>query len=118
MRVMLTLLRDADGDGAGKKGDRAALLRLPCDCLFAAEGLDDHASVVAAQRKLTKARQPYLIRVMRQNPENALMCSLNYVRVALGEILSGVLKDFLDGQGKSGKLRGADGFPAPAPSKR
>ena len=55
---------------------------------------------------------------MRQNQENALTCSLNYARVALGGILSGVSKDFLDGQGKSGKQRGADGSPTTAPSKR
>ena len=100
-------------------GDRAASLRLPCDCLcLAAEGLDDHASVVAAQRKLTKARRLYLIRVMRQNQENALTCSLNYARVALGGILSGESKDFLEGQGKLGKQIGADGSPAPTQRRK
>ena len=100
MRVMSTLLRDAcnyleatasRADGAGKKkmGDRTASLRLPCDCLrLAAERIDDRASVVAAaqhaQRKLMKVRRPYLVQVMRQNPENALTCSLNYARACEG----------------------------------
>ena len=70
------------------------------------------------QRKLTKVSRPYLVRVMRQNPDNALTCSLNYMRVALGDILLGVSKDFLDSRGKLGKRRIADGSPAPALSKR